>query len=150
MNRLRAYNKYLVSKNKEPMTMIQLFKKDRGYSCATNGTNDRFNLFMKYKDKKIMSDPVLYNILKASIDAISDSGIDYSNDAFWLDGEDIFFKYNRHPKVKVGIKFSDPSHNIYNIKETPDELIEYYYHEKINKKTKDKRENYSKKRKRKI
>ncbi|WP_158996626.1 hypothetical protein [Pigmentibacter ruber] len=140
MNRLRAWNKYLVAKNKKPLTIIQLFEEDKKYAFATNGKNVRFNLFQETSDDKIISDPIFSKVLEAANNAINCTGIDYSNGAFWWDGKDIFSKYKSHPKVKVGIKFTDPSHNIYKIKETPKGYIRYVTHIKINKKTKKEEE----------
>ena len=134
MNRLRAYNKYLVSKGKEAMTVMQLFKIDPKYAFAANGKNDRFNLFMKAKDEEIRAHPVMSKVLNAAIDAMNETGIDYSNGAFWWDGIDIKTEYNTHAKVEKGIQFTDPSHNIFNIKESRIEKIAYLYH--YNKKTK--------------
>lgn len=45
-------------------------------------------------------------------------GHDYSNGAYFWDGWDIKTNYSRHPKVKVGIRFSDPAHNIFGIEES--------------------------------
>lgn len=139
MNRLRAYNKYLIKKNKEPYTIKKLFEIDRSYAYAKNGKNDRFNLFMKTKDDKIISHPILSQVLNATMEAINETGVDYSNGAFWWDGEDIRTKYVEHDKVKKGIKFSETSHNIFNIKETPKDYTWYIVHIKINKQTKKKK-----------
>lgn len=45
-------------------------------------------------------------------------GADFSNGAFFWDGWDIKSNYSKHPKVQVGIHFADPSHNIFDIKES--------------------------------
>jgi hypothetical protein len=45
-------------------------------------------------------------------------GADKSNGAYFWDGADIKSNYGHHFKVKRGIKFTDPSHNIYEINES--------------------------------
>lgn len=45
-------------------------------------------------------------------------GTDFSNGAYFWDGWDIRKNYSTHPKVRVGIHFSDPFHNIFDIKES--------------------------------
>jgi hypothetical protein len=45
-------------------------------------------------------------------------GPDRSNGAYFWDGADIKTNYKKHAKVNVGIKFSEPSHDIYQIGES--------------------------------
>ncbi len=59
-----------------------------------------------------MSDAV-----KAAANALS-GGPDYSGGAYFWDGADIKSNYDRHFKVRNGIKFTNPNHNIYGIKES--------------------------------
>lgn len=54
---------------------------------------------------------------RAARHAMTD-GIDYSNGAYFWDGWDIKTKYSTHAKVRVGVHFSDPAHNIFDIKES--------------------------------
>lgn len=52
-------------------------------------------------------------------------GVDYSNGAYFWDGWDIQTNYAKHPKVRVGIHFADPAHNIFDIKESTAVVIKY-------------------------
>lgn len=54
---------------------------------------------------------------RAARHAMTD-GVDYSNGAYFWDGWDIKTKYSTHPKVRVGVHFADPAHNIFDIKES--------------------------------
>ncbi len=54
---------------------------------------------------------------KAAHNAL-DGGTDYSNGAFFWDGADIKTNYKNHFKVRHGIKIMDPSHNIYDLKDS--------------------------------
>jgi hypothetical protein len=49
---------------------------------------------------------------------VLDGGADLSNGAFFWDGYDLKTNYKHHPKVKLGIKFSAPEHNIFDVEET--------------------------------
>ncbi|WP_404654339.1 hypothetical protein [Raoultella terrigena] len=51
------------------------------------------------------------NALVAARNALID-GPDLSNWAYFWDGVDIKLNYSKHFKVKHGIKFTDPIHNI--------------------------------------
>ena len=55
--------------------------------------------------------------IRAARNALSPNAVDYSNGAYFWDGADIRSNYDRHPKVRGGIRFGDPAHNIYSIKE---------------------------------
>lgn len=52
-------------------------------------------------------------------------GVDYSNGAYFWDGWDIQTKYSTHPKVRVGVQFADPAHNIFDIKESTAVVIKF-------------------------
>lgn len=47
--------------------------------------------------------------------ALASDGKDLSSGGYFWDGADIKSNYKNHFKVKHGIRFSDPSHNIYGI-----------------------------------
>ena len=50
----------------------------------------------------------------------------YSNGAYFWDGADIKPNYATHFKVRHGIKFTDPAHNIYDIKESTTTTVNLY------------------------
>lgn len=58
------------------------------------------------------------------IAAVAYGETDVSNHS---DGADIKSNYTKHQKVKDGIHFGDPSHNIYNIKESSQSEITIYW-----------------------
>lgn len=60
----------------------------------------------------------------AAINAL-EGGVDKSNGAYFWDGADIKSNYKHHFKVRRGIKFTDPSHNIYGIQESTKIVIKY-------------------------
>ncbi|WP_454742662.1 hypothetical protein [Cupriavidus necator] len=72
---------------------------------------------MKAKEEEIEKSPSMSDAVKAAKNALS-GGKDYSNGAYFWDGADIKSNYKNPFKVKKGIKFMDPSHNIYGIKES--------------------------------
>jgi hypothetical protein len=49
---------------------------------------------------------------------VMEGGQDYSNGAYFWDGWDIKVYYTTHPKVRVGVHFADPAHNIFDINES--------------------------------
>lgn len=53
-----------------------------------------------------------------AVQYVLDGGADLSNGAFFWDGYDLKTNYKHHPKVKLGIKFSAPEHNIFDVEET--------------------------------
>lgn len=53
-----------------------------------------------------------------AVQYVLDGGTDLSNGAFFWDGYDLKTNYKHHPKVKLGIKFSVPEHNIFDVEET--------------------------------
>jgi hypothetical protein len=59
--------------------------------------------------------------MKAAVGAAKNAlagGPDLSNGAYFWDGRDIKTNYKNHFKVRHGIKFSCPEHNIYGIAES--------------------------------
>ena len=55
-----------------------------------------------------------------------DGDKDFSNGAYFWDGADIKTNDAKHPKVKRGIKFTRPEHNIYKIKETSVDITTHW------------------------
>lgn len=107
-NRARAWNKSSVA---------DLIKSDPNYTYAINGTNQRYEIFMKIKKESDIKDKGMNIALEAAKKAWNNEGPDPSNGAFWWDGIDFKTNYKKHPKVLDGFKFSDVSHNIFNVPE---------------------------------
>lgn len=91
--------------------------KDKTFSFVTSDGNPRYNKMMKASEKEIGKDAGMSLAIKAAENAAA-GGVDYSNGAYFWDGADIKSKYSTHFKVRHGIKFTDPTHNIYDIKES--------------------------------
>lgn len=71
-----------------------------------------------------------------------EGGTDYSGGAYFWDGWDVKTNYDNHPKVKRGIKITDPAHNIFDIKDNLVTIIKYKVTTitKAGKKTQEKQE----------
>jgi hypothetical protein len=87
------------------------------FAFAASDGNRRAAAFRKASGAQRAKHPGMVSALKAATNAIS-GGKDYSNGAYFWDGADLASNYDDHPKVKKGIKFTDATHNIYNVKET--------------------------------
>lgn len=125
VNRAHAWNSKTVS---------QILSADPDYTYAANGSNQRFNLLQKASMEEINKDLGMRRALNAAQRALTGQGSDPSGGAFWWDGLDIKTKYKQHPKVKLGFKFGNSTHNIFGIEESTKTVITYW---KIrNKKTK--------------
>lgn len=61
-----------------------------------------------------------------AIQYVRNGGTDYSNGAYFWDGDDLKSNYANHDKVKLGIKFTDPKHNIFDV---PESKGHYTFHE---------------------
>jgi hypothetical protein len=92
---------------------------------VTSDGNERYNKLMKASEAQIAKDPGMATAVKAAENAFA-GGVDYSNGAYFWDGADIKSKYSTHFKVRHGIKFTDPTHNIYDIKESTVKTINLY------------------------
>lgn len=88
------------------------------YAFAASDGNQRTKKFRDTKPTDREKNTGMRFALEAARNAITGIKTDYSNAAYFWDGADIKTNFANHPKVKQGIKFSDPKHNIYNIKET--------------------------------
>lgn len=116
-NRARAWE------NKSISGVIQA---DPQYTYAANGTNVRFNLLMHATEEQIAKNPALQSAIEWAQAALEQSKPDPSNGALWWDGIDIKTGYSKHPKVKKGIKFSSPTHNIFGIEETKKTIVVFW------------------------
>lgn len=103
-----------------------LLNADPNYTYAANGTNVRFNQLKGASVKDINASRGMRIAINASRTALKGGGTDPSNGAFWWDGVDIKTNYEHHPKVKDGIRFGNPSHNLFGIKESAKTRIIYW------------------------
>lgn len=91
---------------------------DPNYTYAIDGTNERYDSFMKTSSiAQVNKDFGMSIALQAALKAWANEGVDPSNGAFWWDGLDFKTRYAKHPKVKDGFRFSDPKHNIFSVPE---------------------------------
>ncbi len=117
-NRARAWS------NK---TVQQLFSADPNYSYAITDGNKRYDIFMKASEETIEKNAGMKLALDWAKKALENKTTDPSNGAYWWDGADIKPNYSKHPKVKDGIHFGDPKHNIYNLKESSQGKVTIYW-----------------------
>lgn len=104
--------------------IITFATKDRTFSFVTNDGNPRYRKFMAAKYLEIERDTGMSMAVRAAENALK-GGVDKSNGAYFWDGVDIKTNYKNHFKVRHGIKFTDPLHNIYDIKESSKTVIIY-------------------------
>lgn len=110
----------------------QLQSKDPNYAYAWNGSNERFNLFMRSTTETIQKDWGMNQALEWAQKALNNEGDDPSNGAYWWDGLD--FKTNkRHPKRLDGFRYAQAEHNLFEVEENTKERIVYW--QQKNKKT---------------
>ncbi|MGP8475701.1 hypothetical protein [Burkholderia diffusa] len=115
--------------------MATFTKNDPTFSFVVGDGNARYNNMMKATDDQIGKNPAMQAAINAARNALA-GGPDKSNGAYFWDGADIKTNYDRHFKVRHGIKITDPSHNIYDIKDSTKLVILYKITKKKNKKTK--------------
>lgn len=114
-------------------TVLELLKADANYTYAVKDGNPRYEKLMKSSEKIINADPGMKLALECAINALANKGSDPSNGAYWWDGTDFKTNYKNHPKVKDGFLFGDPTHNIFDIKESTVSVTTYW--KVVNKKT---------------
>lgn len=108
-------------------TVQQLFNADPNYSYAITDGNKRYDIFMKASEDTIEKNAGMKLALDWAKKALENKTTDPSNGAYWWDGADIKPNYSKHPKVKDGIHFGDPKHNIYNLKESSQGKVAIYW-----------------------
>lgn len=96
--------------------------KEKTFAYAAIDGNQRFKKMMKASEWEIAHQAGLKAAVAAAVNAMN-GGEDKSNGAYFWDGADIKTNYAHHFKVRKGIKFTDPSHNIYDIKESTNVVI---------------------------
>jgi hypothetical protein len=99
-------------------TSISAFiKAEKTFAFAAHDGNQRFKKLNSANAAEIEKDPGMLAALRGAKNALTTAPVDYSNGAFFWDGSDIKTNYENHAKVLGGIHISDPSHNIYDIKD---------------------------------
>lgn len=94
------------------------------FSFVVGNGNKRYVHFKKTKDEDILANAGMKIAIAAAENALA-NGPDKSNGAWFWDGVDIKSNYKKHFKVRVGIRFTDPSHNIYDINESSKLVIKH-------------------------
>lgn len=90
---------------------------DPTFSFVVNDGNTRYAKLMHASESAIAKDLGMTAAVSAAKNALT-GGADLSNGAYFWDGADIKTNYAKHFKVRNGIRFSDPAHNIYGIEES--------------------------------
>lgn len=97
--------------------MTTFVTQDKTFSYVVADGNVRYKKLMRATEREIANDRGMAAAVLAAENAMA-GGADASNGAYFWDGADIASNYANHPKVKRGIHFTAPSHNIYNIVES--------------------------------
>lgn len=103
---------------------------DKTFSFVVKDGNVRYKKMMKATASEIAKDAGMAMALEAARNALA-NGTDHSNGAYFWDGLDIKTNYKNHFKVKRGIKFTDPAHNIYDLKESKEIVIKWANKDKL-------------------
>ncbi|GJI96078.1 hypothetical protein RugamoR57_27960 [Duganella caerulea] len=98
--------------------------REKSFAFAVSDGNDRYEDLMKASENKIDQQPGMKIAILAAVNAL-EGGEDKSNGAYFWDGADIKSNYKHHFKVRRGIKFAEPSHNIYGIQDSIKLEIKY-------------------------
>lgn len=91
---------------------------DKTFSFVVKDGNARYKKLMNASESDTAKDAGMTAAVNAARQALANEGTDYSNGGYFWDGDDIKSNYKNHFKVKNGIRFSSPAHNIYDIKES--------------------------------
>lgn len=102
--------------------MAAFVAREKTFSFVVSDGNVRYRALLEADQARIAADAGMRAALAAARNALA-GGVDLSNGAWFWDGADIKTNYRRHPKVRRGIRFSDPSHNIYAIPETRRQVL---------------------------
>lgn len=98
-------------------TMSAFIQGEPSYSYVVGDSNPRYNKMTKSSDAAIRKDSGMSLAIAAAEGALK-GGPDFSNGAYFWDGGDIKIHYATHFKVRHGIKFTDPAHDVIGIKES--------------------------------
>jgi hypothetical protein len=99
-------------------------KNERTFSYVVSDNNQRYQALMKASEKELAHNVGMQQAIEAARNALN-YGPDRSNGAYFWDGADIKTNYANHPKVLIGVKITDPSHNVYGIKDSTNLMILY-------------------------
>ncbi len=91
--------------------------KEKTFAYAAIDGNRRFGKLMKASEQEIERHAGMKAAVEAAVNALN-GGEDKSNGAYFWDGADIKTNYAAHFKVQRGIKFTEPSHNLYGIQDS--------------------------------
>lgn len=97
--------------------MATFAAQEPSFSFVVSDGNARYARLMNASENDIDKHAGMKAAVRAAINAVN-GGPDKSNGAYFWDGADIKSNYQHHFKVRHGIKFSDPAHNIYGIVES--------------------------------
>lgn len=97
---------------------------EKTFAFAASDGSERYAALMNASERDIERNPGMKSAVEAAVNALA-GGVDKSNGAYFWDGADIKTRYKRHFKVRRGIRFTDPSHNIYGIQESTKLEIKY-------------------------
>ena len=98
--------------------MSTFVSSDKTFSFVVRDGNARYKKFTNASEAAIAKDAGMTAALNSAKQALENDGKDLSNGGFFWDGAAIKSNYKNHFKVKHGIRFTDPSHNIYGIEES--------------------------------
>lgn len=104
--------------------MASFTASEPSFSFVVSDGNQRYAKLMKASEEEIAKQPGMKAAVQAAENALS-GGPDKSNGAYFWDGADIKTNYKNHFKVRQGIRFTDPAHNIYGIEESTKVVIQY-------------------------
>lgn len=105
-----------------------------GFNVAKNA---RAALVMNAKDSDVEKKEPLATAYRA-VRHVLDGGPDYSNGAYFWDGNDLKTNYKKHFKVKAGIKFTNAEHNIFDVEDSTKNYEAYFVTVQDGKKVKEK------------
>lgn len=91
---------------------------EKTFSYVVQDGNFRYKRFLTSNEAEIAKNAGMNAALAAANRALEKNSTDISNGGYFWDGADIKSNYKNHFKVKHGIRFSDPTHNIYGIEES--------------------------------
>jgi len=98
--------------------MSTFVTKDKTFSFVVTDGNPRYRRLMASDATAIAKNAGMSAAVLSAKEALTAGANDPSNGAYFWDGADIKSNYKKHFKVKHGVRFSDPAHNIYAIAES--------------------------------
>jgi len=104
--------------------MSSFVQRERTYSFVVGDGNPRYAKLLKASEADIQKDAGMRAAVAAAENALA-NGQDLSNGGWFWDGADIKTNYRNHFKVRHGIRFTNPLHNIYGIEESSKVVVLY-------------------------